>query len=30
MQDGKWKKVEKMGASLQDTDDENPYGYILP
>ena len=30
MQDGKWKKVEKMGARLQDTDDDNPYGYILP
>jgi len=29
-EDGKWKKVEKMGASLQDTDEENPYGYTLP
>eukprot|EP00434_Breviolum_minutum_P046238 symbB.v1.2.041697.t1/scaffold8516.1/size6640/2 len=29
-EDGNWKKVEKMGARLQDTDDENPYGYILP
>jgi len=29
-EDGRWKKVEKMGARLQDTDDDNPYGYILP
>ena len=30
LQDGNWSKEEKMSASLHDTDEDHPYGYIVP
>jgi hypothetical protein len=30
LQDGTWKKEDKMSESLRDSDEDTSYGYIVP